>query len=262
MQRSHEEIQGLLGAHALDAVDAEEAEAVEHHLQECPRCAAEVADHREVAAMLAYTGAPAPEGVWTRIVESLEEPPPAMNLPLSPPAPTEASASPAPAKVTELSIWRDRVRQLPVAAVAAVFIVVGLVAGVLIGTLDRDDPAPSEIAQPTLEDIVRQVMNDPSASKVALTSADDDDLTATAAVDGDGSGYLLATTLPALDESETYQLWGVGGDTVVSLGVLGNAPDVVAFHVDEQIDTLVITAEVAGGVPQSENPALLAGELS
>lgn len=262
MQRSHEEIQELLGAYALDAVDAEEAEAVEEHLQECPRCAAEVADHREVAAMLAYTGAPAPEGVWTRIVESLEEPPPAMNIPISAPAPAPAEVPASPATVTELSTWRDRLRQLPVAAVAAAFIVVGLVAGVLIGTLDTDDPAAPEIAQPSLEDLARRVMNDPSASKVALASADDDQLTATAAVDSSGSGYLLATTLPALDESQTYQLWGVGGDTVVSLGVLGNAPEVVGFTVDEQIETLVITAEVAGGVPQSENPALLAGDLS
>ena len=61
---SHSELEELLGAYALDAVDGDERDAVELHLRECPRCRAEVADHREVAAALAQTGGPAPDGVW------------------------------------------------------------------------------------------------------------------------------------------------------------------------------------------------------
>src|SRR5690606_4393398 len=83
----HDEIAELLGAYALDAVEPEEAAAVEAHLAVCPRCAAEVADHREVAAMLAHSGAPAPEGLWSRISASLEEAPPEMELRLPRPGP-------------------------------------------------------------------------------------------------------------------------------------------------------------------------------
>lgn len=78
--RSHEEIEEALGAYALDAVEPEEAAAIELHLRDCPRCRTEVAQHREVAAKLGYAGSPAPEALWLRIRESLEEAPPALRL--------------------------------------------------------------------------------------------------------------------------------------------------------------------------------------
>jgi anti-sigma factor RsiW len=69
--RSHAEIVELLGAYALDALDGEEYEIVELHLRECPQCRAEVADFREVAALIGHGGAPAPERVWERIAEGV-----------------------------------------------------------------------------------------------------------------------------------------------------------------------------------------------
>ena len=69
---THEEIQELLGAYALDAVEDAERDAIELHLRECPRCRAEVADHREVASLIGHGGAPAPDGVWDRIVGALD----------------------------------------------------------------------------------------------------------------------------------------------------------------------------------------------
>ncbi len=66
---THEEIQELLGAYALDAVDPDEAELIERHLEACPRCRAEVEGHREVATMLGNTGGDAPDGLWDRIAE-------------------------------------------------------------------------------------------------------------------------------------------------------------------------------------------------
>lgn len=256
---THDEMAELLGVYALDAVDSEEAAAVEAHLHDCPRCAAEVADHREVAAMLAYTGAPAPEGVWTKIVESLEEPPPEMNLPISTPAPEQPSPQPAP--VTELATWRDRRRWIPMGAVAAAFVVIGLVAGVLVSDA-RDVDAPQELPEFALDDLARAALNDPSSTRVDLKPAGAGTLSAVAAVRPDGSGFLLGNSLPALDESETYQLWGIRGDEAVSLGVLGNSPNAVGFQLDEGFEALAITAEVRGGVPQSENPAVLFGSFA
>ena len=260
MERTHDEIAELLGVYALDAVDDEEREAVERHLTTCPRCAAEVAEHREVAASLAHTGAPAPEGLWTRIVESLEEPPPAMDVPMR-------SSTSHPGAVTDLGARRAERRSwrewLPLSAAAAVLVVVGLIGGVLIGNATRSESPGTDVAAPiSIDDIARRVLNDPAAAKVSLTSTSDDSLQATAAVEPDGSGYLLGTSLPALDASHTYQLWGVRPDAVISLGILGNSPGVVAFHLDDNIETLVITAEVEGGVAQSSNPALLVGNVT
>lgn len=253
----HDEIAELLGAYALDAVDGDEAAAVEAHLAVCPRCAAEVADHREVAAMLAHTGAPAPEGLWSRIAASLEEPPPEMDIPLLAPART------ARAGVVDLADRRRQraARWMPGAAVAAALVVVALVTGIVVSDDGTGDPPQQQMAAPVLEDVARRVMNDPDAVRVVLTSSEGD-LEAPAAIDVDGSGYLMGNTLPALDEALTYQLWGISGDMVVSLGVLGASPGVVAFHVDEGVERLAITQEAAGGVPSSSNDFFLVGDLS
>ena len=88
--RSHVEIEELLGAYALDAVEADEREAIEEHLRSCPRCRAEVDAGREVAAGLAQTGAPAPPELWERIAATLEgdAPPPLRAVPDASPSPT------------------------------------------------------------------------------------------------------------------------------------------------------------------------------
>ena len=50
---THDPIEELLGANALNAVDDDERAAVDAHLATCPRCRAEVDAHREVASHLA-----------------------------------------------------------------------------------------------------------------------------------------------------------------------------------------------------------------
>src|SRR5947207_307671 len=83
---NHAAIEELLGAYALDAVDDDERDAVERHLAECPRCRAEVTEHREVAALLANAGLPAPDGLWDRLAGVLDAPPPQLALaPVPPP---------------------------------------------------------------------------------------------------------------------------------------------------------------------------------
>ena len=53
---THDEIQDLLGAYALDAVDDDVRALVEEHIADCARCRAEVQEHREVATLLAHIG--------------------------------------------------------------------------------------------------------------------------------------------------------------------------------------------------------------
>lgn len=255
MTDRHDDIAELLGAYALDAVDPDEATLVEDHLRECPRCAAEVAEHREVAAMLAHSGAPAPEGIWERIAEGLEEPPPALDLP---------AAGRAAGDVVDLASRRRGglpARWVPAAAAAAA--VVLLIAGVLAGfALDDGGGGSAPVAAPSVDELARDMLDDPDARQVMLTAPEGGDMAAPVAVGADGSGFLLGASLPQLDPSRTYQLWGVSDRVIVSLGVLGSSPGVVTFHVDEGIHTLVITEEEAGGVPSSSNPPFLVGELS
>ncbi|MDQ1416012.1 MAG: hypothetical protein QOF81_1625 [Acidimicrobiaceae bacterium] len=107
----HAELQELLGAYALDAVEPDEAAAIERHLPTCPRCRTELADHREVAALLGYAGGSAPSGLWDRIIASLEEPPPALRLTRSPlqgaGPPAAADAPGAPTRSLGETQWNQ-----------------------------------------------------------------------------------------------------------------------------------------------------------
>src|SRR5204862_6746753 len=77
---THDEAADLLGAYALDAVAVDERDAIDRHLNGCPRCRAEVADHRTVASFLGSAGGRAPDGLWDRIAGSLEEEPHELKL--------------------------------------------------------------------------------------------------------------------------------------------------------------------------------------
>ncbi len=71
---SHADASELLGAYALDAVEADEAAAIDEHLRTCPRCRDELRGHREVVGLLAYAGQEAPEGLWDRVVARINDP--------------------------------------------------------------------------------------------------------------------------------------------------------------------------------------------
>lgn len=242
---NHVEITELLGAYALDAVDGPEADQVERHLQVCPRCQAEVADHREVAAAMASAGGPAPERVWQRIVEGLEEPPPALDLD----------------RVRSLTPRRWSLPAWPVAAVAAAAAVVIAFLGVQVAHQDdRIDRLASATERRTLQAAMNAALFDSQARRVDLRGADGR-VFANAVVQPDGTGYLLPEGLPRLPADRTYQLWAKVDARLVSVGVLGPAPDVAAFAVDPGVTMLAVTDEQAGGVVASERPPVMSGVL-
>ncbi len=267
------ELEELIGAYALDAVDPDEREAVERHLAECPRCRTELAGHLEVAALLGNTGAPAPDGVWSRIASSLEEAPPALRLSLAPlvvdeqpepvPSPAVAPVAARPtAGVTSLSTRRRWVKRSLGLAVAAAIAVIALLGVEVVRQDHRMDQMRGEIAAASgsagLQGALVQAMGDPSSHKMSLASPTGDPMSAAAVMTDDGTGYFLATSMPALAEGQTYQLWGIMADgQVVSLGVLGNDPQMAAFQASGGLTGLAVTEETKGGVPQSQHPAVL-----
>jgi hypothetical protein len=231
---NHEQIAELLGAYALDAVDADERDLVEAHLAGCPRCRAEVVEHREVAALLAHEGGQAPDGLWQRIAGSLEAPPPDLRL-----VPAPRSDPPAAPRWTP-----SRVGLGLVAAAAAVAIV--LLGGQVVRQGDRIDQLETAVADP-LTPALQAALDDPSSEVIELASADGR-LALRGAVTPDGTGYLRATSLPELPAGLTYQLWGIAGDEAVSLGVLGGEPGVVTFAADGY-DGFAVTEEAVPGAP-------------
>lgn len=241
---THTEIEELLGAYAIDAVDPDEASAVEAHLVECPRCRAEVAEHREAATLLSFSGDSAPDELWSRISASLDDTPPPLEmgrvLPMRRRAATFRLVSAA-------------------AAVAAVLIAVLGVQVVRQG--HRLDQLTASSAKGGLAQAAASAAVDPTARTFRLTSADGR-AGAVAVVLPDGQGYIVDTRLPTLRSDETYQLWGVTGTRTVSLGLLGSHPTVVPFNAPGSFVAIAITAEQAGGVVTSTKTPVAQGALT
>jgi anti-sigma-K factor RskA len=195
-----------------------------------------------VATMLAWTSMDAPDGLWDRIASELDEvaPPPrgelASVLALGQHRQRRGSSS-APR-------WWTGTAAAAAAAVAGLLIG-GLVVGSVLG--GRDDGAPSLLAA------VEQARADRDSSVTELARADGA-VGAEVIIDQDGHGYLLGAALPELPSDQTYQLWGVIGDQVISLGVLGRNPEIELFSASEPVSRLVVTIEPAGGVVSNGNP--------
>ena len=241
----HEDFQELLGAYALDAVDGDERARLEDHLRECPRCRDEVEQHREVAALLAYSGAPAPADLWERLSAALGPGEPSPNL-------------------AALYPLRSRPRRLwPLLAAAAAIVVV---LGALGWQVHRQDDQISHLRAGLggsgVAAAARAATADPRSTLYVLTSPD-----GRIAVPGvlapDGAGFLLRSgALPALGAGQTYQLWGIIGAQRISLGLLGGAPGAVAFHAaSPAITALAITAEQPGGAVQPTGTPVVAGPV-
>lgn len=235
----------LVGAYALDALEADEVDAFELHLSECPKCRAELREHRETAALLAHAGAAAPAGVWDRIAAELED------------APTgEGTVFP----ISRARSARPALRRFAIAAAAIAAGVIGINSAMLVQ--QRNDIVklqPSAAA--SLRALAEKAMDDPT-SRVATLRRSDGAVAAEAVVTKDGRGYLLHPALPQLDSERAYQLWGLTQyGSPVSLGVLGGNVRIASFIAKLPVNELAITVEKAAGALTPTGVPLLRGAL-
>ena len=254
---AHDELDQLLGAYALDAVDPDERRRIDAYLAVDPRARQEVAEHREVATLLSYGGGPAPAGAWDRIVSRLE-----LDAAAPPPGEELARVMPIERARRRRSNWLLLVSSLAAAIVIGVLGATLVERGRELGRLERSVSAGS-----SLERSFGAALNAPGARRADLLATTGQSHVE-AVVGPDGVGFLGAGSLPTLADDRTYQLWGVletaVGKQVISLGVLGNHPGVVSFSVGDtaRLVALVLTDEHRGGVPVSAQPAALQGQLA
>jgi hypothetical protein len=234
------ELEALLGAYAVDAVDGEELARVEAYLARNPAARAEVDELRETAAALALapdTGAnePAPPAIWDRIAATIAE---------------EKQAPAAP--VDELAARRGRrtattTRVMAVVSIAAAIVVVVLGAQVL-----------------SLHHQLNDARN-PGGRTVALAGPNGAEL-ARVVLAADGSGRLVNEHLATLPANRTYQLWAMMGDkqhpSVISAGVLGNDVRRANFKVVGPLIGLAVTVEQAGGVAVTRQQPVASASIS
>jgi len=238
---THDEIEEMLGVYALDALDPQERQEIDDHLASCPRCRAELAAHREVAALLGNpvgeAPATAPAEVWDRIATSLQDEPPFL-----PPLVRRGSR-------------RNLALLVPLGAVAAGLILVVALLAAKVGDLSQ------QVSSLRHQAGVTSVLLDPTHRTVALTSAVHPRWRTTVVISANGEGYLINPSLPALKSSQTFQLWALSRGRVVSLGVLGSHPGGAPVRVQPTMTVLMINAEPLGGTPVPTTPVLVQGTL-
>ena len=109
-QLSPEEIQDLLAAYAIDAVDDDERREIDEYLAGDPEARAEVSGLQHSASYLAHTGGPPPPGVWEKLEAVIQES-------ARPDAPRSAAPGSRTRAVRERRVagngWRRRHRSSP-----------------------------------------------------------------------------------------------------------------------------------------------------
>jgi len=220
---THDEIEELLGAYCLDAVEPDEREAIEAHLPDCPRCRAEVAELREVSALLANNDADAPEGLWDRIAEAIDDTAPPMRLDVA---------------------GRRRRDWAPILLSAAAIVAILLLGWQVLDLRRENDRVQQQVAEADANRASVTQANlallDPGSRVVRLSGTGDE--RALAVLTEDGPGYLLAVDLPALD-SGIYELWGADSNGVLT--ALGSMDEsgFVKFDAGGDVQQLLVTAE-------------------
>ena len=276
---SHTDIEELLGVYALDALDAETAAAVESHLDGCLRCAVEVAQHHEVAGLLANSGGAPPaelwDGIaaqldggsdlaWDRLAARLDAPGGEREVPGDP-----GTAGTGDATVVPITTATRRRRRASAGAalVAAAAAVLALVLGLQVHHLNGQVSALQ--SGPQLSTAERAALQSPSTRRIPLTApsvAGTGAAPATIVLTAAGTGFVIddgSKGLAPLPADRTYQLWGVVGHRAISLGLLGPHPGIVPFSVagTAPISEFAITDEVAGGVVASANTPVAVGTV-
>ena len=261
---NHDDFIEALGAFALDAVGSEEAEAIRMHLEECPRCTEEVAQHHQVAALLGNAGGEAPAHLWDEIAEKIGK-----VRPTAEPRTALSSVGPSTSTARRSRSFggiRDATRRPLVLAVAAAVVVIALLSVQIVRLNDRVGSLDARNASAGLNHLAQVALANPSAQKVNLNSVHAAGFTdAELVVLPSGAAYLVNKALPALPSDETYQLWGRSETQLISLGVLGSRPTTVAFTVGRsaRYRAYLVTAEPAGGVAKTtHSPVAMSASLS
>ena len=237
-QLTPEELEALLGAYALGAVDDDERAEVEAYVAEHAAAAEELEHLQDAAVWLAVSGAPASRDLWEKISAATKPEPAPLRLP------DRRQSSKA-------TSWFTPRRVLALAAALVVVLAIGI--GVVVS---RDDSG----SQSDLASAITKAQFASNARRIHLESASGH-ARAEAVMLPNGTGYLVSADLPKLADDRTYQLWGVDGDTVVSLGVLGPKLGPSPFKFVGTPQKLAITNEVAGGVVQSANDPVVVGRV-
>jgi hypothetical protein len=217
----HRELQELIPARALDALDRHDAAVFDEHVEGCPECARALDEAREVVGTLAYNvpDVAPPLRLRERILVAAAPPPPVV-------APSDRARR----------IWRGlAVGFATVAAILAVALVV------------QRNQADDLRAQRDAVRAAAAAVSRPGAEVVPLQGPSP----ASLVTQPDGSAVLVMSNLGNTPAGHTYEAWIFHGKTPAAAGTFqGGSLKVVGLHGSVRGATAVaVTVEKGHGGP-------------
>ena len=226
-----ENIHEQVAAYALNALDDDERDAFERHLEECASCREQLPALADAAASLAETADPVepPAELRDRIVDSARRGGTVVRFP------------------------RRRIVPLS-AAVAAVAACAAIGLGIWAATLDNDLSNQREARK--ADEAALAVLVDPAARRVSLKGRP-----GVLAVRPDGAAALAVSSLGPAPSGRTYEAWVIRGDALRRAGEFpgeSGRPTLVALPLRVSHGAVVaVTVERSGGVSQPTTKPIL-----
>src|SRR4051812_29684961 len=232
----HDDGRELLGAYALNALDADERARVDELLLTDPSARAELHELEQGAAWLGHASLRPPSSAWDAISAEIEQ---------------DLAADRAAGGVPlRRSLSRSR-RWLAAAAVA---LVVALGAGAVVTAVSRSSGPESVTSK------YAAARRDPAARTVALRTTDGA-AAARAVVLPDRTAYMHGGDLPSASADRDFQLWAITPDGPVSAAVMHDPGGVHRVRVAPGATSLAVTEEPRGGSREPTGIPIVTGDL-
>lgn len=268
---SCEEIGELAGLYVLDALDADEAEAVRAHLQGCATPHGEFAELGSVVPALAGLFEPvdAPAALKSRVMAAVT----AAGVPSPVQTPTGAPVPARPGRAAQTRVWEPpsakgvapRRESLFTWAMTALAVMLIAVLGAWNVVLQARAGEVEQRAQLVAQAIAASA--DPDAQVAVLRGTGvAQGASGFAAFPDGGEGYIVLVDLPPAPAGQTYQAWYLVDGQASSAGLMTVGTDGYAMlsGIDARPDTqqIALTIEPAGGVDAPSADPVVAGEVS
>jgi anti-sigma-K factor RskA len=224
----------LLAAYALDALDDDERERFEQHLEDCADCTEQLATLREPVAALAYAaeGPVPPAELRDRIIEGARSEPRAAVIKL----PRRNWALGAVATVA--------------AAAACLAIGLGIWANSLSNSLDRERSARSAVDRLLAENATAKPLIGANGSLLVSQS---------------GRAALVVCGLDKAPSTKTYEAWVITGKSPQPAGLFRGGSDCNPVELTQRVPqnaTVAVTLERAEGATSPTLPILFRAEAT
>jgi anti-sigma-K factor RskA len=237
---SREELRELLGAYALDALDADEREQVDALLLTDADARAELHELEHATAWLGHASLRPPTRAWDAIAAEIVDD-------------TSDDTGDDQHLAPVVPIAGSRRRTWAVAAAAALVLVVAGLGG--LATVDRSSGTD------TVAERAQNAAARTGARRVQLTSADGR-WSARAVVLPDGTGYVRGGAMPAVGPDRDLQLWSITPGGPVSAGVMPAGGGWHEFQAPGSTTALAVTRERAGGSAVPTGTPVVSGDLA